>query len=324
MALDEADLEGLEVDLSSLYPSGSGGFGSFSIGRVSAVLDVTRVQELSGGQRSAAPPPRGVDNERGLLLGGRQFVTFPSTWFDGHDNPQAMIEARVTLTLDGESPIDLPTRFVPGNENFDQVEVTVPDVAGPGSVALDFVWADPCFRYEASGTIPVDIVPLARTAGCELDEELYWDDLHALLQGSITVAGTTPRVGSPFSESKFAPYINPGIDAFLGYMFDRDAPEANVASGSTIRIEGQKERVDLAEKLEVVIWTRGSLAEAVKDYPPKGAVVVDEGRLEREADGSWALPVPADPGRYVVGLSVEYATRCTTGTLWSVVNIEAT
>jgi hypothetical protein len=321
IALDDADLDGLEVDLSSAYPNGDGGFGGFSIGRVSAVLDVTRVEELSGQRRSAVPPPRRFSNERGLMLGGRPFVTFPSTWFDGHDNPQAMIEARVVLTLDGESPIDLPTRFVPGNENFDQVEVTVPDVAGPGSVELAFVWADPCFRYEAAGTIPVDVVPLARTAACELDEELYWDELHRLLDGSIAVAGTTPNVSSPFNESKFAPYVNPGIDAFIGYMFDADAPEPNIASGSTIRIERLKERVHLAEKLKVVIWTRRSIAEAVTDYPPKRAVVAFEGRLERQPDGSYELPVPDDPGRYVVALSVEFDSRCTTGTLWSVVNI---
>jgi hypothetical protein len=321
IALDEADLEDLEVDLSSAYPNGDGGLGGFSIGQVYAALDVTRVEELSGRKRSAVPPPPGVSNERGLMLGGRQFVTFPSTWFDGHDNPQAMIEARVTLMLDGESPLELPTRFVPGNENFDQVEVTVPDVGGRGRVELAFVWADPCFRYEAAGTIPVDVVPLARTAGCELDEERYWDELHKLLDGSIAVAGTTPNVGSAFNESKFAPYVNPGIDAFIGYMFDADAPEPNVPSGSTIRIERLKERVHLAEKLKVVIWTRRSIAEAVTDYPPKGAVVVFEGRLERQPDGSYELPVPDDPGRYVVALSVEFDSRCTTGTLWSVVNI---
>ena len=322
-ALEDLDLAGVEVDLSSTYPSGSGGLGGFSIGRAGGALQVGRIEELSGERRSVVPPPRQFTNGRGLMLGGREFWTYPSTWFDGHVNPQSMISATATLTLEGAAPIALPTQFVPGNENHDQVGVTVPDVEGRGTVALDFVWADACFRYEASGIIPVDVVPLARTEGCELDERLWWDALHEVLKGSISVAGTTPRVGSPYNESKFAPYDNPGIDAFLAYMFDADAAEPNVPSGSTIRIETLKERVRLAEKLKVVIWPRRSIAEAVTDYPPKRTVVVFEGRLDRQADGSYELPVPDEPGRYVVGLSVDYDTRCTTGTLWSVVNFAA-
>ena len=144
-----------------------------------------------------------------------------------------------------------------------------------------------------------------------------------MLDGAITVAGTTPRVGSPFNESKFAPYVNPGIDAFIGYMFDADRAELTVAPGSTVRIENRKPRVHLADKLTVVIWTRRSIADAVRDYPPKGAVQVFEGRLERQADGTFGLPVPDEPGRYVAALSIKFDARCTTGTLWSVVNIAA-
>jgi hypothetical protein len=321
-ALDDVDLGGLEVDLSSVYPNGDGGYGGFSIGRGGGALQVTRVKELSGERRSATPPPRELSNDRGLMLGGREFVTYPSTWFDGHLGPQAMISARATLALEGASPIELPTRLVPGNELLDQVAVTVPDLPGRGTVTLDFAWDDACFRYEASGTIPVDIVALAETARCELDEDLYWDQLGALLDESIMVGGTRPDVGSPFNESKFAPYLNPGIDAFMAYMFDKDAPELSVASGSTVRTENRKpRRLDLAANMKVVIWTRRSIVGAIADYPPHGIVQVFEGRLELLPDGSYELPVPDGPGRYVAGLSVEFDSRCSTGTLWSVVNL---
>jgi hypothetical protein len=322
-ALEDVDLTRLEVDLSSLYPNGDGGFGGFSIGLVHGQLQVTRIEELSGRRMSAVPPPRPVENHEGLMLGGREFVTFPSTFLQGSSGPQSMVEAALTLTLDGAGPIDLPTRFVRGNRNFDQVAVTVPDVAGRGSVTLGFIWVDTCFRYEASGTIPVEVVPLEQTAGCELDEEAYWDDLHALLKGSIAVGTTKPNVGSAFNESKFAPYVNPGIDAWIGYMFDAGAPELTVRSGNTIRIEAQKQRVHLADELMLVIWTRRSIARAVTEYPPKRTVEVFEGRLERQPNGSYELPVPDDPGRYVAAVSVEFESRCSTGTLWTVVNIAA-
>ena len=320
-SLDDLDVAGIEVDLSSVYPNGDGGFGGFSVGIVHGALDVTRIAELSGQRRSVVPPPRGVTNGRGLVLGGRAFVTFPSTWFDGHQNPQAMIGARITLTLDDAAPIDLLTRIVPGNENFDQVEAKVPDLAGAGTVELSFIWADACFRYEATGTVPVDVVPLAETAGCELDEVRYWDQLDTVLDGSIRVGTLKPPAGSAFNEAKYAPYVNPGIDAFIGYMFDPHGPEQIVEAGSILRIEAAKPRVHLQKKLQAVTWTRRSLAAAVRDYPPKDVVRVFEGRLERVADGSFELRVPEEPGRYVVGLSVEFDSPCTNGTLWTVANI---
>ena len=325
VALDDVNLTRLEVDLGSLYPNGDGGLsGGFSIGLVDGELLVTRITELSGQRRSAAPAPRQITNGGGQMLGGREFVTFPWIFLPGSSTPQAMINAKVTLKLDGASPIDLPTRFVRGNKNLDQVAVTVPDVAGAGHVTLDFVWADPCFRYEASGTIPVDMVPLEQTAGCDLDNETYWDQLHAVLEGSIMVGTTKPIVGSAFNESKYAPHVNPGIDAFIGYMFDPEGPEQTVASGGTLQIKSLKEQVHLGEKVTVVIWTRRSIANAVTDYPPKETDEVFEGRLERQPDGSYELPVPDAPGRYVAAMSVKFDSPCTTGTLWSVANIEVT
>lgn len=319
--LDEVDLTRLDLDLSSVYPNGDGGFGGFSIGIVYADLQMTRIEELSGPHRSVTPPAREIKNSRGLVLGGREFVTFPSNFSEAYSPPQSMIDASMTLTLDGATRIDLPTRFVPGNRNLDQVAVTVPDVAGRGSIELAFAWADECFRYQALGRIPVEVVPLARTVGCDLDEETYWDQLHALLDGSLKAGSTTPAVTSAFNESKFAPYVNPGIDAFIGYMFDAKAPEEAVAPGSLVRIESLKQPLHLAQRLKVVIWTRRSIAAAVTAYPPKRAVVVFEGPLERELDGTYELPVPDDPGRYVAALSVRFDSPCTTGTLWSVVNI---
>jgi hypothetical protein len=322
-SLDDVDLSRLEVELGSVYPDGDGGIIGFSIGHVGGELQVTRIVEQSGQRRSAVPPERKIRHDRGQLLGGREFVTFPSDSFEGSRNPQAMIEANVTLELDGAAPIDLPTRFVPGNRNFDQVAVAVPDVNGRGSLRLAFIWADACFRYEASDTIPVDVVPLEQTSGCDLGNETYWDQLHAVLHDSIKVGTTKPAVGSAFNESKFAPFVNPGIDAFIGYMFDADAPELGVVSGRTVRIENLKPRIELAVRMKVVIWTRRSIARAVTDYPPRATVEVSQGRLERLPDGSYELPVPEEPGRYVAALSVEFETACTVGTMWSVVNLSA-
>lgn len=321
-SLDAIDLTDLDVELSSVYPNGDGGLGGFSIGLVYGQLKVTRLTELSGERRSVAPPAREIDNAKGLMLGGREFTTFAS--FDRYGETQEIVDGSASLTLEGGPAIVLPTRIVPGNPILNQIAVTVPDVSGSGSVTLEMAWTDDCFRYDATGTIPVEVVPFRETANCELDEALYWDDLHAYLKGSITVGTTTPVVGSAFNESKYAPYGNPGIDAFIGYMFDADAPEQAVEPGTTLRIDKTKPSLHLGENMTVVIWTRRSIADAVKDYPPDGMVEVFEGRLQRQAGDSYALPVPDEAGRYVAALSVRFESPCTKGTLWAVVNIAVT
>jgi hypothetical protein len=322
IAIDDANLADLEVSLGSVDADGNGGDIGISVGRVGAILDVTRITELSGQGRSIIPQADQKPRERGLLLGGHEFIAFPSAWFDGHVNPQAMIAATVTLTLDGQAPIDLPTRFVPGNVNFDQFAVTVPDAAGQGTLAMDLVWADPCFRYEASTAIPVDVVPLSVTAGCALEQNAYYDQVAALLSGSLRVGSTTARAFSPRNEAKFAPWINPGIDAFVVYAFDRDDPAIIAAPGTALTIAQVAPGITLGKDMTLDVWTRASVARAVKDYPPHGLTLVLSRTPVKQADGTFRLRVPQAPGRYVAGVTLSYDSQCSSGALWFIVNID--
>jgi hypothetical protein len=320
--IDAFDLAGIEVPLGSVDEDGNGGDIGFSLGPTYSQLQVTRVTERSGQQRSVTPPSRGLLDERGQLLGGHEFITFPFTSFDGHSNPQAMVAAKVTLTLDGGAAIELPTRFVPGNVNFDQVAITVPDVAGPAILHLEFVWADTCFRYEGSRAIPVDVVPLSATKGCVLDMSGYFEQVGSLLRDSVRVESVPQRGFSPFNTAKFGPFQNEGIDAMIEYAFDPDDTSITAVPGSALRIDEVSDDITLGDDMTLWVWTRASVAKAVKGYPPAGTVLVLSRTPVKQADGSFRLRVPQDPGRYVAGVQLTYDSQCSSGTLWFVVNID--
>ena len=291
-----------------------------SIGHVAVDLQVTKIEERSGERHAATPPPRDLRYDTaGLLLGGREFLIHPLGYYEGYDTPLAMESASFVLRLDGQDPIALATRSVPGNENYDQFAVTVPDIAGTGTLAVELAWTDRCFRLQASGSVRVEVVPRAVAAQCESDEDAYWVQLEALLDGSLLVGSSTPSVSSPLNEAKYQPYSNPGIDASIVFGFDPKLPAIEVAPDGSIRIENQNPRLHFADELVVDVWTRRSVADAVQDYPPHGMIEVLHRRVAQQPDGSFRLPVPEAPGRYVAGLAVNFDSKCTTGTMWSVV-----
>jgi hypothetical protein len=295
-----------------------------SIGKFAVDLLVTRIEQRAGQPVSVTPPPRDLEyNSVGLVLGGRQFLISPEYYYEGYDPPITMEWATVTLSLDGAPPVVLPAQFVPGNENYNQVAVFVPDVAGHGRLALALAWTDRCFRLEASGSIRVGVVHASATAACELTEDAYWKQLESVLAHPFTVASREVRTMSPRNESKYAPYINPGIDAFIAYMFDKDDPAFAAPPGGSLRVEATNPALTLTD-MSLAVFTRQSIAQAVKGYPPYGTVLVLERTPARQADGSWRLRVPEEPGRYVATMSFQFDSKCTSGEVWAVVNVDVT
>ena len=297
---------------------------SSSIGRFRIDLQVTAVQDVKGLAPKAVPPSRALDNSGvGLLIGGHEFLTYPLPGWEGYAPPFAMESAKLTLTLDGSAPVTLQTRVVPGNANFDQVAVAMPDVAGMGTLDVELTWADQCNRFEATASRRIEVVGTATTDGCEIDDEdAYWHQLTSLLDGSLRIAGTTARVESPYNEARFAPYVNPGIDAFIAYLFSPQTAAIVAVPGARIQIENGEANLRLHDDMDVIVWTRTSLATAVADYPPGDLTEVLHWLPGKQADGSFSFPAPKQPGRYVAAIDVTYESRCTTGTLWTQVNVD--
>ena len=295
-----------------------------SIGKFSIDLLVTRIEQRSGQPVSVTPPTRYLYNDGvGLVVGGHEFLMSPGYYYEGYSPPVTMESATVTLTIDGGQPMALPTHFVPGNENFNQVAVSVPDVAGHGRLAVDMTWTDKCFRLSASGSIRVGVVPTSVTADCALEEDAYWKQLGSVLEHPLKVDSRAARTVSPRNESKYTQNINPGIDAFIAYLFNKDDPAFAATPGSALRVEATNPALTLTE-MHLAVFTRHSIAQAVKDYPPQGTVLVLERTPAPRADGSWRLRVPDEPGRYVATMSFDFESKCTTGEVWAVVNVDVT
>ena len=305
------------VDLGSVTAGGDA-----SPGQLEFNLQVTKVEALFGGKGVSTPPPKDVRNMVGLLVGGYEFTTHPSIHSADYLPPVTIEATTATLTLDGGSATDLAVRFVAGNENFNQAAITVPDVEGPATLDLAFTWTERCYRYEASASVRVDVVGRTTTAGCEMEEKAYRGQLEALLDRSLMVGDVAPKVDSPFNHSKYASYSHVAIDALIQYGFDPDASAVRALPGSAIRIVNRQPGLTLDKNMSFWLWTRASVADAVKRYPPEGLIEVLHGTPVQQPDGTFSLLVPDAPGRYAAGVELTYATACTTGTLWLVVNID--
>jgi hypothetical protein len=308
-----------QVASTSLFVNTNGSVGKFGLG-----LQVTGIEQRSGQRARVLPPTVDLNNSGvGLLVGGHETLLWPEYFYEGYDPPITMESATVTLTPDGAQPIALPSRFVPGNENFNQVAVSVPDLAGHGRLSVAMTWTDRCFRLEAAGSIRVGVVPTSTTAGCALEADAYWKQLESVLDHPLTVASRAVRTVSPINASKYTPNASPGIDAFIAYLFDNADPAFVAAPGSALRVEVTKPGSTLTD-MTLAVFTRQSIAQAVKAYPPHGTVLVLQRTPAQEADGSWRLRVPQEPGRYVATMTFQFDSKCTTGAAWAVVNVDVT
>jgi hypothetical protein len=155
-----------------------------------------------------------------------------------------------------------------------------------------------------------------------LDSSGYFEQIGDLLRHSIEVNSVSQHAFSPFNTSKFAPFENPGIDAIIVYGFDPDEPSITAEAGTALRIERVSDELTLGNEMNLWVWTRPSVAKAIKDYPPEGSVLVLSRTPVKHADGTFRLRVPQDPGRYVAGVELTYDSQCSSGTLWFVVNID--
>jgi hypothetical protein len=106
-------------------------------------------------------------------------------------------------------------------------------------------------------------------------------------------------------------------------MFDKDDPAFAATPGTTLRVVATNPALSLTD-MEVRVYTRQSVARAVKDYPPVGLVLVLERTPAQQADGSWRLRVPDAPGRYVATMAFDFDSKCSIGDAWAVVNIDVT
>jgi hypothetical protein len=72
MDIADIDMTDLEVGLGSVDADGNGGSDGISVGQIGALMNVTRITELSDQKRSVTPPAETAPRRRGPILGGHE------------------------------------------------------------------------------------------------------------------------------------------------------------------------------------------------------------------------------------------------------------
>lgn len=315
-------LSGRCVPVENVEPGGPFIDAQASIGRLRIDLQVTRIEELTGGRHVAVPPSRDLDNDSpGLLIGGHELLISPSGYFGGHQGPSRMEAATVTLTLDGAAPVDLAWRIVPGNENFDQFAVAVPDVAGSGRILVDFTWVDACYRLHARGSVPVRVASLALVGSCAIEREAAWAQLSALTERGLLFGDAKARLAWAWVEGTYADMSYEGDGPYALAMFDAQAPALKVAPGASIDMDAVDPGLALFPKAAwpipfmrrdtVIAWLAdGGIYGGGPD--PK---VLSQSELTPLDAGAIRMRAPEATGRYVASIALGFEYACGTGTV---------
>lgn len=300
-----------------------------SIGKLFLDMQVTRIEELTGRRRVATPPARALDNDGvGLLVGGHEFLISPATYFGGATGPIHMESAKVTLALDGAAPVELSSHIVPGNEDFDQFSVAVPDLSASGTISMEFTWTDQCFRLAADGSIRVELASTSKVGDCALERQAAWDQLSALVASGLQLGDIKAKFAWARAEGTYTDMAYEGDGPYALALFDAAAPTLKVSPGATIAMHALDPALSLyplaaspvpfMERSAVIHW----LADGgiYGDGPePK---VLWQSELSPRDDGSIRITAPKTAARYVAAIDLGFEYACGTGVVIAGIGVD--
>jgi hypothetical protein len=285
-------------------------------------LQVTSIAPIWDPSNKVVPQPRDLRSypDPGIIVGGREFHAWPSDSGSAAQGPSKLEAATATFTPDGGAATALATRFVPGNENFDQVAVTVPDISGDGLLDIALEWTDQCFRFTASGSSNVTIVPAAVVAGCHLDQDHWAEDARGLFDKGVNVDSTTQRI---FPVQFSARYLNEGTGGdppSWASLWKQHPGELEASSGGWVEVSDAVAGRALTIS-DVELFTRRDALEAASD-PSAAISALWTHQPTPKADGSFRVPVAAEPGRYVLVIRFHFTSACLTGMATSAFSLD--
>ena len=300
-----------------------------SIGKFNLDMQVTRIEELTGRRHVAAPPVRELGNDGvGLLAGGHEFLTSPSTYFGGATGPIHMESAKVTLTLDGAPPVELSSRIVPGNENFDQFSIAVPDRSGSGTISMEFTWTDQCFRLDARGSIRVEVASTSEVGDCALEQQAAWDQLSALVASGMQFGDINARLGEAYADGTYTDMAVEGDGPYALALFDRAAPTLKVSPGAKIGMNALDPALSLyplaarpvpfMKRSAVITWLADG---GIYGGGPEPKVLW-QSELSPRDDGSIRITAPKSAARYVAAIDLAFEYACGTGVVVSGIGVD--
>ena len=284
-------------------------------------LQVTSVQAIWDPVARIVPEPRTlVVDDSGLLLGGHEFTIWPAAVREYASNPQVMVAASSTLTPEGGTPIPLGVRIVPGNKNFDQFAIAIPDLDGRAQLDLHVQWKDQCFVFTATASQAVTVVPLSATRTCHLDQDHWIDDLAGVFDQGITVDSTMQRIFPIDLNARFANQGAGGDPPNFAVDWKAHPGGVSVAPGARLEIyDGATTRHSTAVDAE--LFTRADMLRVAAD---EAAMVSPIWTLtpNPRTDGSFSIKAPSAAGRYVLEVRFDFTSTCLTGVATSVFSVD--
>jgi hypothetical protein len=284
-------------------------------------LRVTAIEAVWDPATRVVPEPRTiVADETGAILGGREFTIWPEYFYEGFANPQSMGVATATLTPNGQAPLTLPVRIVPGNQNFDQFAIMVPDLSGRARFDLQLQWVDQCFRFTAQAAQTVTVVPLAATQDCHLDQAHWIDDLGGVFDKGIMVESTTQALFATDVHARFSNQGAGGDPPNWAYAWKQHPGGLRASSGGRLAVSdtvpGRELKATYAE-----LFRRDDALRLANDWTAPISAIWHEQPAPR-SDGAFSVPIRVEPGRYVLLLRFDFSSACLTGSAASAFSVE--
>jgi hypothetical protein len=290
-------------------------------GRTHLELQVTGVEAAWDSTTRVVPQPRTIEEGNGgILIGGREFTIWPEGYYSGAAGPFSMVAATATMTVEGQAPLDLPVRIVPGNENFDQFAIGVPDGSGSARLDLALHWVDQCFRFAAEASQEVTIVPLATTQACHLEANQWADDLAGLFDNGITVDASSQRL---FPIAFNARYVNEGTvgdPPSWAVEWKQHSGGITAAKGDWLEVSDTVKRRHLVV-MDAALFRRADALKVANDSTEAVSALWNH-RPTPRADGSFRIPVAAELGRYVLVIRFTFTSTCLTGAATSAFSLD--
>ena len=306
-------------------PSGGISIGGEGIGDAGGRIDTTSVRTDSGFVETFGQEG-GASLDVGILRTGK--VLDVEVWlspYGGDDAPDLMdtlelLSLDVTLTGDELEPIHAsgePTRSSDLPAAWTLTFDALPEMDARLALEVRIGWRDRCFTYAAAGSDDLIVRSAATLATCPRGDAA-WDDLRAMATRGLPFGSTRARADISYTHMFFDGVAI--IDGPYGIlMFEPEAAPTQVAPGATVTFSSPDPDLafSLPDPAGVRLYRRGGVIRHNEEggvtmgafNPP----VVAASDLTMQADGSFTMTAPTEPGRYVVAVEMPYESACSVG-----------
>jgi hypothetical protein len=272
--------------------------------------EVITVRDLGGAPLELPDEPEPPEADLGSIGGGREITGWVGTGA-GAAGPMLDVSITAELAIAGERAVPLDLGLSGTSLSF-----ALPDVDAQARLDITVAFRDACYGYEASGSAAFLLGSSATVASCAFDPAVglapYLDDLldQPILVGAVEVMPAFSGADARWAVGNAATDYG---TLFPGW--DREAEAVSGAPGASIVVSAAASDLELTG-MRTQFY---ELGDALREHEIELEPIWTTDPPVR-ADGSFALRLPANPGRYVTATAVSWLAACASGV--SIANFE--